>query len=128
MQHRLGLVRRIQSAVETHAADDQARREALPRKARRKPPTLKPGTYCYYQVQRFTRAVGEGMKFTPTWTGPYLVRSKVAGSEHRYLISRTETSATFDAHVTRLRASPHKTFGLVTLKSRTADGQGAGRD
>ncbi len=66
------------------------------------------------------------MRFTPTWTGPYLVRSKVAGSE-RYLISRSETSATFDAHVTRLRTSPHKTYGLVSLESKAADGQGAGR-
>ncbi len=49
------------------------------------------------------------------------------GSDHRYLISRTETSATFDAHVTRLRPSPHKTYGLVSLESKVADGMGAGR-
>ncbi len=67
------------------------------------------------------------MKLMPRWVGPYLVRSTVVGSAHRYLISRTETSATFDAHITRLRASPHKTFGLVALESRTSDGQGAGR-
>ncbi len=67
------------------------------------------------------------MKFTPRWTGPYLVRSTVPGSKHRYLTSRSETRATFDAHITRLRASPHKTFGVVALESRTADGQGAGR-
>jgi hypothetical protein len=42
MQHRLGLARKIQSAVASHAADVQVRREALPRKARRKPPTLLP--------------------------------------------------------------------------------------
>jgi hypothetical protein len=55
------------------------------------------------------------------------VRSTVVGSEHLYLISRTERSATFDAHITRLRASPHKTVGLVAVESRTAVGQGAGR-
>ena len=49
------------------------------------------------------------------------------GSQHRYLIARSETSATFDAHITRLRASPHKTFGVVALESRVSDGQGAGR-
>ncbi len=46
------------------------------------------------------------------------------GSQH--LISRTETSASFDAHVTRLSASPHKTFGNVALEPRNADGVGAG--
>ena len=56
-----------------------------------------------------------------------MVRSTVAGSKHRYLISRSETSATFDAHITRLRASPHKTFGVVALESRVSDGQGSGR-
>jgi hypothetical protein len=49
------------------------------------------------------------------------------GSNNRYRISRTETSATFDAHLTRLRPSPHKTYGLVSLESKVADGQGAGR-
>jgi hypothetical protein len=33
----------------------------------------------------------------------------------------------FDAHITRLRASPHKTFGVVALESHVLDGQGAGR-
>ena len=56
-----------------------------------------------------------------------MVRSKVWGSDSRYLISRTETSATVDANVTRLRPSPHKTYGLVSLESKVADGQGAGR-
>ncbi len=51
MQQRLGLPRKVQSAVETHAADDQARREALPKEAKRTRPPLLPGTYCYYQVQ-----------------------------------------------------------------------------
>ncbi len=66
MQDRLGLARRIQSAVETHAADEQDRRVALPREPRRKPTTFVLGGYCYYQVQRFTRAVADGMKSTPT--------------------------------------------------------------
>ena len=67
------------------------------------------------------------MKFTPTWTGPYLVRSTVAGSQPCYWIARTETSAAFDAHVPRLRTSPHKTYGKVALESKVADGQGSGR-
>jgi hypothetical protein len=74
MQDRLGLARRIQSAVETHAADEQDHRAALPREARRKPTTFKLGSFCYYQVQRFTRAAADGMKFTPTWIGPYVKR------------------------------------------------------
>ena len=67
------------------------------------------------------------MKFTPTWTGPYLVRSTVAGSQPCYWIARTETSAAFDAHVPRLRTSPHKTYGQVALESKVADGQRSGR-
>jgi hypothetical protein len=47
------------------------------------------------------------MKFVPSWTGPYRVRSTVPGSQHR--------------------ASPHKTFGVVALYSRVSEGQGAGR-
>ena len=127
MQDRLGLARRIQTAVEIQAADAQDHRVALPREARRKPTTYKVGSFCYDPVQRYTRSAADGMKFVPTWTGPYVVRSKVVGSDSRYLISRTETSATFDAHVTRLRPSPHKTYGLVSLESKVADGQGAGR-
>ncbi len=64
------------------------------------------------------------MQFMPTWTGPYLVWRKVAGRSYHV---RTETSATFDAHVTRRRASTHKTFGLVALESRPSHGQGAGK-
>jgi hypothetical protein len=127
MQDRLGLARRIQTAVEIQAADEQDHRVALPREARRKPTAYKLGSFCYYQVQRYTRSPADGMKFVPTWTGPYVVRSKVVGSDSRYLISRTETSATFDAHVTRLRPSPHKTYGLVALESKAVDGGGAGR-
>ncbi len=124
MNQRLELARRVHAAVDTQAKVAQERRAALPQQACRAPPPMVPGDYCYYQVQRFTRVVADGMKFTPRWTGPYLVRSTVVGSKHRYLISRMETSATLDAHSTRLRASPHKTFGIVALASRTADGTG----
>ncbi len=121
------MARKVQAALDTQAKVAQERRAAVPQQARRAPRAMVPGDYCYHQVQRFTRAAVDGMKFTARWTGPYLVRSTVVGSKHRYLISRTETSATFDAHITRLHASPHKTFGVVALESRTADGQGAGR-
>ena len=127
MQQRLALARKVQSSVQAHAADEQEKRENLPKVDRRKPAAFLPGSYCYYQVQRFARAATDGMKFTPIWSGPYLVRSTVPGSEHRYLLSRTETSATFDAHATRMRPSPHKTFGVVALESKVADGVGSGR-
>ena len=51
----------------------------------------------------------------------------MSGSNHRYLLARTETSATFDAHVTRLKRTPRQTYGHVALGSRASDGQGAGR-
>ena len=127
MNQRLEMARKVHSAVDTHAKDTQQRRTELPAQARREPKPLLPGSHCYYQVQRFTRASADGMKFVPGWSGPYLVRSTVPGSQHRYLIARSETSATFDAHITRLRASPHKTFGVVALESRVSDAQGAGR-
>ncbi len=41
IQDRLGLAPRIQSGVETHAADEQDHRAAVPREARRKPTTFK---------------------------------------------------------------------------------------
>jgi hypothetical protein len=127
MNQRLELARKIHSAVDTQAKVAQARRSALPKQARSEPPALLPGSFCYYQVQKFTRSANDGAKFVPRWSGPYVVRSKVPGSEHRYLISRSETSASFDAHITRLRASPHKTFGVVALESHASDGSGAGR-
>jgi hypothetical protein len=98
----------------------------LPREARRQPTTFKLGSFCYFRVQRYTRSSADGMNFTPTWTGPYVIRNKVLGSDHRYLISRTEHSATFETHVTRPRPSPHKTYGPVSLESKVADGTGAG--
>ena len=127
MNQRLELARKIHSAVDTQAKVAQARRSALPKQARSEPPALLPGSFCYYQIQKFTRSANDGQKFVPKWSGPYIVRSKVPGSEHRYLISRSETSASFDAHITRLRASPHKTFGVVALESHVSDGGGAGR-
>jgi hypothetical protein len=119
MQQRLTLARKAQSAIFTHAKDGQLRRADLPKAAKRTPPGLLPCTYCYYQIQRFSRSAEDGMKFTPTWSGPYLIRSTVPGS--------TETSASFAAHVTRLRTSPHKTFGTVALESTTTDSVGVGR-
>jgi hypothetical protein len=61
MQDRLGLARRIQSAVETHAPDEQDHRVALPREPRRKPTTFKLGSFFYDQVQRDTRMAADGM-------------------------------------------------------------------
>ena len=63
----------------------------------------------------------------PTWTGPFLIRSRVPGSEHRYLLTRTETSVTFDAHVTRMKLAPKQTYGTVVHEAKAADGVGAGR-
>jgi hypothetical protein len=105
MNQRLELARKIHSAVDTQAKVAQARRSALPKQARSEPPALLPGSFCYYQIQKFTGAANDG----------------------RYLISRSETSASFDAHITRLRASPHETFGVVALESHASDGSGAGR-
>ncbi len=127
MNQRLEMARKVHLAVDTQAKVAQARRSVLPKQARREPPALLPGSFCYYQVQKFTRSAGDEMKFVPRWSGPYMVRSMVPGSEHRYLISRSETSASFDAHITRLRASPHKTFGVVALESHVSNGSGAGR-
>jgi hypothetical protein len=127
MNQRLELARKIHSAVDTQAKVAQARRSALPKQARSEPPALLPGSFCYYQIQKFTRSAGDGQNFCPRWAGPYIVRSKVPGSQHRYLISRSETSASFDAHITRLRASPHKTFGLVALEAQSSEGSGASR-
>jgi hypothetical protein len=127
MNQRLEMGSKVHSAVDTNAKDAQQRRAELPQQARREPTPLLPGSYCYYQVQRFTRASADGIKFVPSWIGPYVVRSTVPASQHRYLISRSETSATFDAHITQLRALPHKTFGVVALESKATDGTGAGR-
>ncbi len=127
MNQRLEMARKVHAEVDTQAKVARERRAVLPQQARHEPPPMVPGDYCDYQVQRFTRPAVNGMKFTPRWTGPYIVRSTVVGSKHRYSISRTEKRATFDAHITRLRASPHTNFGVVALESRTADGQGAGR-
>jgi hypothetical protein len=127
MNQRLEMARKVHSAVETHAKDAQERRTELPLPVRREPTPLLPGSHCYYQVQRFTRASADGLKFVPNWTGPSLLRSPVPGTQHHYLIARSETSAAFVAHITRLRVSPHKMFGVVALESRVSDGQGAGR-
>ncbi len=59
--------------------DEQLWRADLLKAAKCTPPALLPGTYCYYQIQRFSRSAEDGMKFTPTWSGPYLVRSKGPG-------------------------------------------------
>ncbi len=72
---RLELARKVHKAVDTGAKVAQKRRAALPAQARRKPSPMKPGDNCYYQVQRFKRAAADGMKCTPRWVGPYLVRS-----------------------------------------------------
>jgi hypothetical protein len=80
MNQRLEMVRKVQSAVDTHAQNAQQRRAALPKQARRERPPLLPGSYCYYQVRRFSRASADGMTFTPCRTGPYLVRSTVPDS------------------------------------------------
>ena len=60
-----------------------------------------------------------------TWVALFVAKSHL--SNHRYLLARTETSATFDAHTTRLKRTPRQTYGHVALGSRASDGQGAGR-
>ncbi len=66
IQQRLALARKVQSAVDTHAKNGQLRRADLPKAAKRTPPVLLPGSFCYYQIQRFARSPEDGMKFTPT--------------------------------------------------------------
>ncbi len=50
MHERLEMARKVQTAVDTHAKIGQARRSALPKQARREPPAILPGFFCYYQI------------------------------------------------------------------------------
>ena len=106
--------------------EDHKRRERGPQTVRL-PPSFEVGSYVYYRVERYTRHADDGQKFVPQWQGPYLIRSKVTDSAHRYLLARTETSATFEAHSARLKATAPRTYGAVALAHAAADGVGAGR-
>ena len=72
---------------------------------------------------RATRLMGPRL----SQPGPDPISSEAACLSTATLIARTETSATFDAHITRLKRTPKQTYGTVALASRAADGQGAGR-
>ena len=87
------------------------------------------GDYVYLRTED-PKSKGEGTKFLARHSGPYVVRELVEGFSHRYLIPRTKTSATFDAHATRLRRSPGPReimHGEIALEKRAADGVGSGR-
>ena len=127
LKARLEAASQLAKTVSTFDRDNRQHVASLPRQARRAPPTFSVGDSVYYHVERFSRDTADGMKLVPTWTGPFVVRCPVAGSQHRYLIARTETSATIDAHVVRLKPAPARTYGVVALESHAADGQGAGR-
>jgi hypothetical protein len=127
LKARLEAASQLAKTVSTFDRDHRQHVASLPKQARRAPPKLSVGDSVYYRVERFSRDTADGMKLVPTWTGPFVVRCPVAGSQHRYLIARTETSATFDAHIVRLKPAPARTYGAVALESHAADGQGAGR-
>ena len=123
LKERLQTAQVIREAIE---GEEFARRRAGPSQPRA-PPVFEVGSYVYHRIERYTHHAEDGQKLVPQWQGPYVVRSKVADAQNRYNIARTETSATFEVHSDRLKASAPRTYGEVALALKAPDGVGAGR-
>ena len=94
MSERLSAARTAHRTVDLLEKDKRRHVAALPHEARRQPPALPVGSYAYYQVARYSRHAEDGTKLVPTWTGPFLIRSTVVGSDHRYLLAIASWSLT----------------------------------
>ena len=50
---------------------------ALPKEACRHPVPVPIGSHAYYQAAGYSWHLEDGTKLVPTWTGPFVIRSRV---------------------------------------------------
>ena len=77
MNRRLDSARAAHRTLDLMEKDKRKHVAALPREARRQPAAMPIGAHAYYQVARYTRHAEDGTKLVPTWTDPFLIRSRM---------------------------------------------------
>ena len=129
LRERLAQADILRKRVQLEERAKRTRVEQLPYDKRRAPITFEPGDFAYLRVEQYARNETTGSFLVPRFVGPFYVRGTKAGHKHRYLLSRTPTSISFDAHVTRLKrcSQPEGRHGVVAWAKMQNDGVGAGR-